>query len=317
MKIIVTGALGHIGSKVVREITHLHSDIEIIMVDNLATQRYPSLFNLPDNARYRFVEANVLDADLNAIFAGADIVLHLAAITNAAGSFENRKEVENVNYNATVRVAHACLEVNASMIHLSSTSVYGTQNDVVDELCSIDELKPQSPYAETKIKEERYLKALGESDNLQFIVCRFGTICGISPGMRFHTAVNKFCWQSVMGQPLTVWRTALHQKRPYLALSDAVKAVCHIIETGLFDKTIYNVLTDNLTVNDIIQKIKKYVTEVDIQFVDTEIMNQLSYEVLNNRFKDTGFTVSGSIEENIKETVDLLKSAGIFEPEIS
>jgi len=312
MKIIVTGALGHIGSKVIREINQVNSNIEIIMVDNLATQRYSSLFNLPGGVRYQFIEADVLDTDLAAIFEGADIVLHLAAITNAAGSFENRKEVENVNYNATVKVAQACLEVNASMIHLSSTSVYGTQNDAVDEGCSLDELKPQSPYAETKIKEERYLQVLGESDNLQFLICRFGTICGISQGMRFHTAVNKFCWQSVMGQPLTVWRTALHQKRPYLALSDAVQAICHIIETGLFDKRIYNVLTDNFAVNDIIQMIKKYVPEVNIQFVDTEIMNQLSYEVLNSRFKNTGFAVTGSIETNIKETVALLKSAGRY-----
>ena len=310
MKIIVTGALGHIGSKVIREISQVNSDIEIVMVDNLATQRYSSLFNLPEDVRYQFIEADVLDADLTAIFDGTDIVLHLAAITNAAGSFENREQVENVNYNATVRVAQACLEVNASMIHLSSTSVYGTQNDVVDEECSIDELRPQSPYAETKIKEERYLQALGESDGLQFVICRFGTICGISPGMRFHTAVNKFCWQSVMGQPLTVWRTALHQKRPYLTLNDAVKAISHIIETGLFDKTIYNVLTDNLTVNDIIQMIKKYCPQLSINFVDTEIMNQLSYEVLNRRFKNTGFNVTGSIEKNIEETIALLKSAG-------
>ena len=310
MKIAVTGALGHIGSKLIRKISQLNSDIEIILIDNLATQRYPSLFNLPDDVQYQFIEADVLDVDLIKTFEGTDVVVHLAAITNAAGSFENRKQVETVNYNATVRVAQACLEVNASLIHLSSTSVYGTQNSVVDEKCSIDELKPQSPYAETKIKEEGYLQALGESDNLKFVICRFGTICGTSQGMRFHTAVNKFCWQSVMGQPLTVWRTALHQKRPYLALSDAVQAICHIIETGLFDKQIYNVLTDNLTVDDIIKKINKYIDEVNIEFVDTEIMNQLSYEVLNSRFSKTGFNVTGSIKKNIKETIALLKAAG-------
>ena len=54
-----------------------------------------------------------------------------------------------------------------------------------------------------------------------------------------------------MGQPLTVWRTALHQKRPYLTLDDAVAAIFYIIGEKLFDKRVYNVLTDNLTVEDI------------------------------------------------------------------
>jgi len=78
------------------------------------------------------------------------------------------------------------------MIHLSSTNIYGTQRELVDEEYSLLELQPQSPYAETKLKEERFLQTLGVSEDLRFIICRFGTICRASPGMRFHTAINKF-----------------------------------------------------------------------------------------------------------------------------
>jgi hypothetical protein len=41
---------------------------EVVMVDNLATERYASLFNLPDGCHYEFVEADVLTADLIALF---------------------------------------------------------------------------------------------------------------------------------------------------------------------------------------------------------------------------------------------------------
>ena len=98
---------------------------------------------------------------------------------------------------------------------------------------------------------------------LKAIVCRFGTIFGPSPGMRFHTAVNKFCWQAVMGQPLSVWRTAYEQKRPYLDLADAVRALAFIIERDLFDGRIYNVLTLNATVRDIVEAIKGFVPEYE------------------------------------------------------
>jgi len=310
MKIVIAGALGHIGSAAIRELPSIFPHTWIVMVDNLRTQRYCSLFNLPEEGNYHFIEADVLDADLVSIFDGADVVIQLAALTNAAGSFKNREQVEKVNYNATLKVAQACCKVEAPLIHLSSTSVYGTQNEVVDESCSPKELQPQSPYAETKLREENLLQTMGQSENLRFITCRFGTICGVSPGMRFHTAVNKFCYQAVMGQPLTVWRTALHQKRPYLALDDAIRAFVFIIKTGLFDRRVYNILTKNLTVNDIIELIKRHIPEIEIHFVETAIMNQLSYDVSNIRWISQGFEFSGSIDKNVEDTVELLRKAG-------
>jgi len=306
MRVIVSGALGHIGSRLIRELPVIFPGLEVVMIDSMLTNRYASLFNLPTEGRYRFLEMNVLNADLISVIDGADVVIHLAAITDAAGSFNNKEQVETNNFNATARVAEACASLGCPMIHMSSTSVYGTHKNMVDECCQPDDLKPQSPYAETKLKEEDYLFELGRSKGLKFIVCRFGTICGISPDMRFHTAVNKFCWQAVMGQPLTVWTTALHQKRPYLSLHDAMKAYQFIIQGGLYDNKIYNVLTDNLTVNDIVQNISTHIPQVSIMYVDNEIMNQLSYEVSNQRFMDHGFRYSGSIARDIEETIALL-----------
>lgn len=310
MKIVIAGALGHIGSAAVCRLPAAFPEPEIIMIDNMLTQRYCSLFDLPANVNYCFIEANVLNVDLVPIFDGADVVIQLAALTNAAESFKNKEQVEKVNYNTTVKIAQACSQINCPMIHLSSTSVYGTQKGVVDEDCSQEELKPQSPYAETKLREEKFLQTFGASDGLRFVTCRFGTICGVSPGMRFHTAVNKFCFQAVMAQPLTVWRTALHQKRPYLSLDDAIEAFKFIIKNDVFNCAVYNVLTENLTVNSIIQHIKKHVPNLDIQYVDTEIMNQLSYDVSNEKLRKKGFRPTGSIEESIHETIKLLKNAG-------
>ncbi len=307
MKLVVAGALGHIGSAVIRQIPSKLNVTEIVMIDNMMTQRYCSLFNLPEGVKYRFIEADLLNIDLEPVFNSADVVIQLAAITDAAGSFGNKKQVEHNNYNTTAKVAEACSKAGCRMVHLSSTSVYGTQKETVDEDCSSQELCPQSPYAETKLKEEQFLQQLGSTANLRFVTFRFGTICGVSPGMRFHTAVNKFCWQAAMGQPITVWRTALNQKRPYLDLYDAVEAITFVIKHDLFDKRIYNVLTDNLTVKSIIDTIQKYISQIDIQYVDSEIMNQLSYNVSDRRFRYMGFTPRGSISEKIRETLDLLK----------
>jgi UDP-glucose 4-epimerase len=309
MKFIVTGALGHIGSYIIRDLGIQFPKAEIVMIDNMITQRFPSLFNLPALGKYHFIEGDVTQMDLNAVFTGASVVIHLAAITDAAGSFDKAEELEANNYQSTVKIANACVETGASLIALSSTSVYGTQNDVVDEDCSEDELQPQSPYAVTKLKEEELIYKLSKEKGLKAVHCRFGTIFGASPGMRFHTAVNKFCWQAAMGQPISVWSTAYDQKRPYLDLFDASRAILFIIENEIFDGRIYNVLTNNATVRDVVDTIREFVPNLEVEFVDNKIMNQLSYEVLDNRFKSQGFIPAGSLHKGIAKTISLLKQA--------
>ena len=309
MKYIITGAIGHIGSYVVRDLAIQFPGAEIVMIDNMMTQRFPSLFNLPAVGNYHFIDDDVTTMDLVPVFNGADVVVHLAAITDAAGSFDKAAEVEANNYQATVKVANACVKTGAKLIALSSTSVYGTQKTVVDEDCSDEDLQPQSPYATTKLKEEELVARLCTEDGLKGISCRFGTIFGASAGMRFHTAVNKFCWQAVMGQPITVWTTAYDQKRPYLDLLDASRAITFIIKNDLFDGRVYNVLTQNATVRQVVDVIKEFVPGLEVGFVDSKIMNQLSYEVLCDKFMNQGFSFSGNLHRGIGETISLLRQA--------
>jgi len=309
MRIVVTGALGHIGSQLIRELPLALPGAEILMLDDLSTQRYCSLFDLPPEGRYRFLEADVLTANLSSIFSGADVVVHLAAITNATASFEIKDKVEEVNFAGTERVARACLEAGCALIFPSTTSVYGTQAEIVDENCPITDLKPQSPYAESKLKAERLLQTLGEREGLRFIICRFGTIFGTSTGMRFHTAINKFCWQALMGQPITVWKTALNQNRPYLDLSDAIGALKFIITKNLYDNGLYNVVTVNTSVKEIVDIISLSIPDLEINYVDSEIMNQLSYHVSSRLFTNLGFDFKGDLQQGINETLRLLKQA--------
>jgi len=311
MKIVITGGLGHIGSRLLRDLPQLVSDLEITIVDNLVTQRYASLFDLPSNAHYKFIEGDATSMNLAPHFEGVDAVVHLAAITDATSSFDKQDEVERVNFDATKNVANACISTGAALIYPSSTSVYGTQKEVVDEDCGAEDLKPQSPYAETKLREEAFLTDLSARENLRCFIGRLGTIFGTSPGMRFHTAVNKFCWQAVMGTPLTVWQTAYEQKRPYLGLDDAVRAIAFILDRGLFDGRIYNVVSANVTVREIVEHIREFMPSTEVTFVQSKIMNQLSYEASSERFRHAGFQPQGNLGRGIAQTIALLNASNL------
>ena len=312
MKIVVTGALGHIGSRLIRDLPFFFPKSEIVMVDNLMTQRYCSLFNLPKEGIYQFIEADITKMDLAPLLKNVDVVVHLAAITDAAGSFGKAEQVEQNNFNSTKRLAEACADSGVRLITLSSTSVYGTQADLVDEDCTEEELQPQSPYAVTKLKEERLVQQLVKDKGLKASIYRFGTTYGDSQGMRFHTAVNKFCWQAAMGLPVTVWSTAYDQKRPYLYLGDACRAIEHIINYDVFDGSVYNVLSENASVREVVETVYSAIPSLEVKFVDSKIMNQLSYEVSCEKFKSTGFKFSGNLGLGIDSTITMLKNSNNF-----
>ena len=305
MKIIITGALGHIGSYIIRDLSLQFPGSEIVMIDNMMTQRYSSLFNLPTNGIFSFEEGDVNQVDLVKILQGASVLIHLAAITDASGNIDNPQILEENNYLSTFKVSEACIQTDTPLIIISSTSVYGVSNKIVDEQCLAEDLNPQSPYARIKLKEERLIQKLSDENNLKAIIFRFGT----TPGMRFHTAVNKFCWQAVMGQPLTVWSSAYDQKRPYLDLIDAANAIAFVVRNDLYDGNIYNILTYNTRVSEIVGTIKEFIPNLTVNFVENRIMNQLSYDVSSERFKSTGFKYKGDLRRGIRETVDLIRQA--------
>lgn len=307
MNLCITGALGHIGSELIRNL-QIPQLKKVYLVDNLMTQRYASLFELPDNIHFIFKETDILSPEMGQIIEDSNALIHLAAATDAERSFERAKDIEEINKKGLENVARLCAESNCPILFPSSTSVYGSQREVMDETCTEDELKPQSPYADSKIFGEKLLAGLSRKMGLNYLIFRIGTIYGYSIGMRFHTAVNKFIWQASTGRPITVWKTALHQKRPYCGLTDCINAINFFVANDHFDDTIYNIVTANYTVQEIVNVIKNHIPDLEVSLVDSPIMNQLSYEASNRRSRDLGFTYHDNIKESPRVVLKKLKN---------
>lgn len=305
MKLIITGACGHIGSYVAENIHKVKKIKKTILIDNLKSNRFCSIFNQNKKNNLEFHLGDLTDEKSLDKFKKANYLIHCASMTNAEKSFGKEKEMYKNNLDCLKTVINFCNKNKVKLIHLSSTSVYGKQAALVDETCEKKYLKPQSPYAKIKLIEERMLK---KEKKLDYITFRFGTISGISKGIRFHTAVNKFCLNAAINEDITVYKTALHQYRPYLSLKDAFKTFKFCIEKNFFKKDIYNALSGNFTVNQILTKVKKYKKNIKVKFVNSPIMNQLSYHVDNKKLSKNGLKLSNKIEDDIKETINLLRN---------
>ena len=304
MKIIITGACGHIGSYVSENIHKIKKVNELILIDNFNSQRYSSIFNLKNKINTKFYQMDVSKKNSLNMFKKIDLVIHCASLTNAEGSFNVKKEMFRNNLDCMNNVIDYCVKSKSKLIHISSTSVYGKQVKLVNE----DDdyfLKPQSPYAEIKLLEEKMLKK--NKKKLKYMSFRFGTIAGVSRGMRFHTAINKFCLNAALNQNIEVYKTAYNQYRPYLSVKDAFKVFKFCIEKNIFNNDVYNVLSGNFTVKQIINIIKKYRKKIKIKFVKSKIMNQLSYFVDDKKIKKLGLVLNFKIENDIKETLKLFE----------
>ena len=306
MKILITGALGHIGSYVAENIHKIAKIKETILIDNFESNSFSSLYNLNKKSKLSFYRRDLNNKKSLDSFKNIDYLIHCASMTNAEKSFEKEKEMRKNNINCLKTVIEFCKKNKSKLIHLSTTSVYGKQADLVDETCEKKFLKPQSPYAYIKLIEENMLKK--ESKNLIYNTFRFGTIAGISKGIRFHTAVNKFCFNAAINENINIYKTALNQYRPYLSLQDAFKVFQFSIEKDFFKNDIYNALSGNYTVNQILKKIKKKKKNLKIKFVSSEIMNQLSYHVSSKKLNDAGLFLRNKIDSDIKDTLNLLEN---------
>ena len=66
-------------------------------------------------------------------------------------------------------------------------------------------------------------------------------------------------------------------------------------------------MTENATVAEVVDLIRNQIGDLSIEYVDSRIMNQLSYTVDCAKIKSLGFQFRGSLAGGINETIRLIR----------
>jgi nucleoside-diphosphate-sugar epimerase len=103
-----------------------------------------------------------------------DIVLHLAARSEVANSFDNYREVSDINYLGTVTLAEACRKfTNLALFVMASTmETYGHQDPANGPFTEDTPQNPMAPYAVAKLASERYLAYMRYAYDFPFTALR-------------------------------------------------------------------------------------------------------------------------------------------------
>jgi UDP-glucose 4-epimerase len=304
MVVLVTGGAGYIGSELIREMpkSDKFKGETIRILDNMFRERYVSLWNLPREAKYEFIEGDIRKKeDVAKAMKDATVVYDLAGITNAPLSFEREQLTKEVNYGGAMVVLEASQKADAELIYASTASVYGPTKGVVDETY---DCKPVSPYGKYKLMAEKDILKKAKETGMKALALRLGTVYGWTIGMRFDTVIDRFAYLACIGMPLTVYDSAVNEKRPYAHVHDVVRGMLYASGRKDMYGENYNLVAQNAGVGEAVEAIKKFVPDVQVTVTSTPSLNQLSYVLDSSKLQKTGFGYKYSLDEGVKDIID-------------
>lgn len=228
-RLLVTGCAGFVGSHLCDAL--LARGDEVVGIDRFAPH-YPrglkraNLAGALAQPGFRLVEADLCEAGLDALAAGADGVFHLAAQPGVRDSWGERfAGYARDNLVATQRVAETASRAGTRLVWASSSSVYG--DAPLHPTPESAALRPVSPYGVTKEACESIVRAYRASRGLDVVTLRLFTIYGPRqrPDMAFSRAVDA----AGRGTPFTVYGDG-SQTRDVTYVGDAVAAALLAME---------------------------------------------------------------------------------------
>jgi nucleoside-diphosphate-sugar epimerase len=222
MRVLITGHEGYIGSVMAPAL--LDAGHEVVGLD---TGYFADCTLVPELAEVRSVRKDIRDLELSDL-SGFDAVVHLAALSNDPIGNLNDRWTEEINFQASVRLAELAKAAGVERFLFSSSCImYGmSEAAVVDETAPLD---PKTEYARSKVRGERAVSELAD-DSFSPVFLRNGTVYGLSPRMRFDTVFNDLLGQAVATTRVVVygdgkpWRPVVHVKDLVRAFGAALVA---------------------------------------------------------------------------------------------
>jgi UDP-glucuronate 4-epimerase len=221
---LVTGVSGFIGSHLAAAL--LIEGHEVVGVDSFTPYyeravKESNLAALRGDDRFRFVEADLRDADLAPLLDGVDAVYHQAAQPGVRLSWSDGfATYDACNVLATQRLLEAAHQAGVQrVVYASSSSVYGNADRY--PVSETDLPRPHSPYGVTKLAGEHLCGLYTANHGLSTVALRYFTVYGPRqrPDMAFHRLIEG----ALRRDPFPLYGDGSHV-RDFTYVGDVVRA---------------------------------------------------------------------------------------------
>ncbi len=217
MKILITGGAGFIGSNLAKELVKQNHEVTIL--DNLSNGNLKNIKQIKN--KIKFIKGDIRNLKLlKKAFKNIQAVSHQAALISVIDSIKNPELYKEVNIQGTKNVLEAAKFNNIKkVVFASSCAIYGNNKNL--PLKESEMPKPESPYAETKIKAENLCKKY----NMKIICLRYFNIFGPNqnPNSQYASVIPIFISKILKNQQPFIFGDG-EQTRDFVFIKDIIKA---------------------------------------------------------------------------------------------
>ena len=226
----------------------------------------------------------------------ADVVIWLAALVGDSACALDPEVSTAINQDSVQFLAE---NFDSRIVFLSTCSVYGAQDGVLDESAPVE---PLSVYASTKLMAETFLAEKNA------VVFRLGTLFGVGDlfsRIRLDLVVNLMAVRACRTGHITVFGG--EQYRPLLHVRDAAQAVVDSLE---HDRTgVYNLVHENLRILDLADRIQTHFPNLVVERVERMFDDRRNYRVSGDKaLRELGFSSRCTVDQGIEELRELVEA---------
>ena len=309
--VAVTGAAGYIGSRVLHDLQKEHPDCNVRALDN---------FYLGDIRQVGDVEVehvDIRDRDrLEDALEGADVVLHLAAISGVDDCEQRSDLAYEVNVQGTTNVAWHCRKTGAALVFPFSMATLG---DPLEFPITVDHPRdPLNWYGRTKQLGEQTVETMAEGAFPAHCYLKSNLYGGHHIGEQWvskGTVINFFINRAIDDKTLTVYepgtqaRNFIHVKDVAQAYVRSTKQLLDSLELGKTGIKYYEIASDEdpsvMEIAQLVQRVTYQELNLDIE---VELRENPREETLVTRFdvdntrtqRELGWECEQSVEQTIK-----------------
>ena len=307
-RVLITGHNGYLGS--VMAPYFLAAGYSVVGLD---TGYFAQCTLRPDVAEVPTVRKDIRDLVPNDL-QQFDAVVHLAALSNDPIGNLNSQWTEEINCQASVRLAELAKQAGVRRFLFSSSCImYGNSTAAV--VTEDSPLDPQTDYARSKVASEQAIaKLAGEEFSPTFM--RNGTVYGSSPRMRFDTVLNNLVGSAVTTGKVMVFSDG-KPWRPVIHVEDIARAFMVVLEAPLADvhNQAFNVGANHLNhqILELAEIVVKTVPQSELVVVAQADADQRTYKADFGKFARTfsTFEFKWAAKEGAQELYETLKAIGL------